>query len=143
MPTTVAVFHHRVLINQSADAVQKVMADPLVLFAMVQPRDVTVTPEGHGWRLSSPGRMGKRVVMIDKTSDDGVEVIYRSLSGGFEAFTHIEIGAEPSTSLTVNIEIFANTLKARLSAPLVRMAQRRINTGLDKALTRLSKRLSA
>ncbi|MGB0506638.1 MAG: hypothetical protein ACPGGK_10625 [Pikeienuella sp.] len=153
MPTLVATFHNRVLLDQPASAVKDIMSDPDALLALIQPKDVALIPEGAGWRISSPGRLGQRRITIERAPDADDAIIYRSLSGGFEAFTKIKITktpavelgdgqmADPATNLTITVEVFAVTLKARLSAPLVRMAQRRINAAINKALARLAKRL--
>lgn len=142
MPTNVATFHQRVLIAADAANVRDIMADPDALFALLQPRDVTLSNTGDGWRITSAGRLGERVITFDRMPEKDGDIVYHSTSGGFIATTTINVASGAATSLTVNIKVQAANLKARLSAPLVRMAQGKINGALDRALNRLAKKLA-
>ncbi|MEL7465706.1 MAG: SRPBCC family protein [Pseudomonadota bacterium] len=142
-------------IDRPAEEAFVALADIDRLFAALQRKSpITVerlsggpaTAVGDRWRVSGDLKLGRRsgVVEITKLMEP-TSIAFRTEGSGYLAKTEIAISPEGTTAcrLSARNRIFADSLKARLAAPFIRLYRKRIERGFRKLLKRAKRRLEA
>ena len=125
----------------SADAVRATFANPVALLDGLDM--IALIPTGPGeWdmEVEMGGRKESGTLRHIETVGDTVR--HEALSAGMQvliAGTCVPSG--DTTDLTVDVEMKAKSMKAKMLLPALSMAQSQIEKGLDKALGKLARRM--
>lgn len=127
----------------TADKVRATFADPEALLAGLDV--ITLTPTGPGtWDIEVEMNGRRETGTLRHVETDGETVRHEALSAGLQVDI---IGhcapAEAATALTVDVEVKAKSMKAKMFLPALSLAQSQIETGLGKALGKLARRMAA
>lgn len=138
-------------IQRSPEDVFDTIADLDRMFSALQrktPIEVErLTPPGASkpgdrWRVSGDMRLGRRTGDVEITDlQRPTHIAFTTTGSGYLTKTTLTISASgPDRSrLTAHNVISANSLKARLAAPFIRLYRKRIERGLHRLLKRLKK----
>lgn len=155
MRRPVAVFEDAIDVARPADAVFAAVSDLERVFAALGRRgDVRAeriagagpTAARDRWRVVSGGRFGRREAVAEVVAlVPPLRIAMRGRSGGYEIDAALAVaprGAAKSR-VTVRAEVRAAGLRAKLSAPAVRLLDGRIEAALRSALRAAKDRLES
>ena len=143
-----------VRIDRPAETVFAAMADIDGLFAALE-RKTPITVErlsgaagaeiGDKWRVSGVLKLGRRTGVVEITDlQSPTRLAFRTKGGGYLTETQISIAPEgEACRLAARNVVTANSLKARLAAPFIRLYRKRIERGFRKLLKRAKRRIEA
>ncbi|RED14303.1 hypothetical protein [Pontivivens insulae] len=126
----------------AADTVRATFANPEELLDGVNA--IALTPTGpHEWEMQVEmgGRSESGTLRYVETVGDTVQ--HEALSAGLQVLIagHC-VAAGDETDLTVDVEMKAKSMKAKMFLPALSMMQGQIEKGLDKALGKLARRMA-
>ena len=150
-----AIFDHSdaIAVNRPAERVFDQLSDIEGLFASMQrktPIEVArlrgegAAAVGDRWRVAGTLRIGRREGVVAVTRlDRPTAIAFSTDGGGYLTETEMTIASagDDACRLAVRNRISANSVKARLAAPFIRLYRRRIEKGFRKLLKRAKKRL--
>lgn len=101
---------------------------------------------GDRWRVSGQLKLGRRFGVVEIMKLEAPSLIaFRTEGSGYVTDTEIVLSPDDANGCRVSVRnrISANSFKARLAAPFIRLYRRRIERGFRKLLKRAKRRIEA
>lgn len=125
----------------------ELFSDPPALMQALDVDGVTARKLGNAqrWVMGYPEKLGDRVVDLSIADTNPPDrLVWLATIRGFEIETEIRFSPDDSdtTRLRLASKVRAETLRAKLMAPILKLGHSRLKRGLRKGLVQISNKLS-
>ena len=147
MSKPVVSLNDEVIIKRPQADTFGLFADPTALMQALDIEGPTARKLGNAqrWIMAYPEKLGDRVIDLGVSDMNPPEVVVWLASlRGFQIETEIRFAADGTDATTVRLasKVRAESLRAKLMAPILKLGQSRLKRGLRKGLKQIAKKLS-
>ena len=147
MAKPVVTLRDGVIVDKTQDELFALLSDPVALITALEAEGVSIRkmPATERWVLGYPARLGERVVDLRCTeSREPVKLTWLSQFRGYNIETGLKLedAERGGTRLRLVSKVYAKSLRAKLTAPILKLGEKRLRKGVRKGLVSLADKLA-